>query len=233
MDSIQGLYQSKLSMVQGLLDSKRTAALGPARNFSAVFNNAVQNGEPVFIAYRAAEEAEPKATAPTAAAERNAADALSSIQNLQPYDYGDNSQYDYLIREASEKYGVSFSLIKSVIKSESNFRSDAVSSAGAMGLMQLMPGTARGLGVTDAFNPAQNIDGGTRYLKRMLDRFGGDVGLALAAYNTGPNRVGKLSISSSADTEQFSLLAGNVQRYVTRVMERAGLPLGSQDTVDV
>lgn len=228
MDSIQRLYQSKLSMTQGLLDSKRAAALAPVRTFSAALSSAVKNGEPQFFAYRTAEQTKrPEPSEKT--------DTLMSIQNLEPQELmpGDSSQYDGLIRQASEKYGVSFSLIKSVMKSESNFRSDAVSRSGAMGLMQLMPNTARGLGVTDAFDPAQNIDGGTRYLKKMLDRFGGDVGVALAAYNCGPNRVAGMSISNSADTEQFSRLAGNVQRYVSRVMERAGLTLGSKDYANV
>jgi hypothetical protein len=93
------------------------------------------------------------------------------------------------IRNASIKYAISEKLIQSVIQAESSYRPDAVSPAGAQGLMQLMPATASELGVNDPFDVDQNIDGGTRYLKKMMNRFGGDIKLALAAYNAGPGTV--------------------------------------------
>lgn len=93
------------------------------------------------------------------------------------------------VKKAAQKYNLPEALINNVIRAESNFQPDAVSPAGAQGLMQLMPATARELGVNDAFDISQNIDGGSRYLRQMLDRFDGDVRLALAAYNAGPGTV--------------------------------------------
>ncbi len=97
--------------------------------------------------------------------------------------------YDPIIRKASTSYGVDYALVKAVIKAESNFDSLAVSRAGAQGLMQLMPGTAKALGVNDSFHPADNIEGGVRYLRYLLDLFSGNLQLALAAYNAGEEAV--------------------------------------------
>jgi hypothetical protein len=95
------------------------------------------------------------------------------------------------IQQAAIKYNLPPALIKGVIRAESNFQVDAVSGAGAQGLMQLMPATAKELGVTKPLDIDQNIDGGSRYLRKMIDSFDGDVKLALAAYNAGPGTVRK------------------------------------------
>lgn len=97
--------------------------------------------------------------------------------------------YDLAIRRASRQHGISAALVKAVIAAESGFDPLAESSKGARGLMQLMPATADELGVADAYDPWQNIDGGTRYLCTMIDRFPGELELALAAYNAGPETV--------------------------------------------
>jgi len=90
---------------------------------------------------------------------------------------------------AAQRHGLDPNLVLAVVGVESGFQPDAVSDKGAQGLMQLMPATARDLGVIDALDPAQNLDGGTRYLRMLVARYGGDLGRALAAYNAGPGAV--------------------------------------------
>lgn len=104
---------------------------------------------------------------------------------------GNPQEFEHLIAAASAKYGVSASLVRAVIQAESGYNAKAVSRTGARGLMQLMPGTAKDLKVVNSFDPGQNVDGGVRYLKFLLDTFKGDVSLALAAYNAGLSKVAK------------------------------------------
>jgi soluble lytic murein transglycosylase-like protein len=101
------------------------------------------------------------------------------------------SDMDQLINQASQQYDLPAKLIKAVIQHESNFNPHALSKSGASGLMQLMPTTARSLGVNDVFDPEQNILAGSKYLKQMLDKYDGKLELALAAYNAGPANVDK------------------------------------------
>jgi len=101
------------------------------------------------------------------------------------------SKYDHFISEASIKYGISFNLLKALIKVESNFNPKAVSKAGAMGLMQIMPENFEALKITNPFNPRENILGGTLYLKQLMTRFEGKLPLVLAAYNAGPTKVAR------------------------------------------
>lgn len=103
----------------------------------------------------------------------------------------DRVKINKLIDEYSQKYGLDSDFVKAVVKQESGFNEKATSKCGAMGLMQLMPGTAKALNVNDPYNARDNIEGGVKYLKGLMDRFDGDMKLALAAYNAGPNAVKK------------------------------------------
>jgi soluble lytic murein transglycosylase-like protein len=101
------------------------------------------------------------------------------------------ADFDGIIDKAASMFNIPAKLIKSVIQKESNFNPNAVSHAGASGLMQLMPATARGLGVKNVFDPAENILAGSKYLRQMLDKYDNNIELALAAYNAGPGNVDK------------------------------------------
>lgn len=124
-----------------------------------------------------------------------------------------------IFREAAARYGVPENLLKAVAKAESGFRADAVSRCGAQGIMQLMPSTAASLGVTDSFDPGQNILGGAKYLGGLLRSYGGDEKLALAAYNAGSGNVKKYGgIPPFKET----------QSYVRKVLAWAGGPLPAE-----
>ncbi|WDN89859.1 hypothetical protein BuS5_02827 [Desulfosarcina sp. BuS5] len=119
-------------------------------------------------------------------------------------------KYDHLITEASKKHDIPFPLLKAIIKAESNFDKMAVSRAGALGLMQIMPNNLKEFKIDDPFDPWENVMGGTRYFKKLLLRFNGKLPLAIAAYNAGPERVNRYNdIPPIKETEN----------YVKRVMK--------------
>jgi hypothetical protein len=122
---------------------------------------------------------------------------------------------DRAVGEAARKYGLPPNLIRGVIQAESSFRSQVVSAAGAQGLMQLMPATAKEMGVDDPFDIQQNIDGGSKYLKKMLKLFDGDIRKALAAYNAGPGTVQRY---------KGNVPYSETRNYIKRVLRYSGLP---------
>lgn len=187
MQTIRGIYQSK---IQKMYD----AAQAGAARFGADSN--------VFSDFLSTIE------------DRFGFDSAASLPDSRP---GDAARIDAAIEQASQTAGLDAGLIRSVIKAESDFDPEAVSCCGAQGLMQLMPGTARSLGVVDSFDIRENVTGGTRYLQKQLAGFG-DIRLALAAYNAGPTKIGSLDITDAGDPEQYSRISPGVRGYVDKVL---------------
>ena len=152
-------------------------------------------------------------------AARSAASEVSTYLGGEVRNYGrlnrafTQQEIDAAIDEAAARHRVDAGLVRSVIKVESNFNPNAVSPKGAMGLMQLMPSTVRSLNVANPFDPAENVDAGVRHLKKLLDSYGGNVRLSLAAYNAGAGAVAR-----SAGVPRFR----ETQNYVRRITDLYG-----------
>jgi soluble lytic murein transglycosylase-like protein len=172
---------------------------------------------------------QPTATPTTSFAAQLASAQSSTAATATPTTLGGGgaTQYDAQITAAATKYGIDPALLKGLIRQESNFDASARSGAGAQGLTQLMPGTASSLGV-DPSDPAQAIDGGAKYLKQQLDRFGGDVSKALAAYNAGPGAVAKYGgVPPYAETQNY---VQKVLGYAAEYEGTAASPVTTQAT---
>lgn len=142
---------------------------------------------------------------------KNHADNINNYSN-----FNTSTSFDNIIKEVSSKFNIPQSLIKSVISVESNFNPNALSSAGAKGLMQLMPLTADYLGVKNVWDAKQNIEGGTKYLRELMDKYDGNMQLALAAYNAGPGNVEKYNgIPPFKETQDYvNKVLNNVSNFL-------------------
>lgn len=149
----------------------RFQANGPVRTGSGEFSSLLEQAQ----------------TTPGAVGTRQTARSSQTVKTTAPA--ANASDIEKMVYVASQKYNVDPKFALAIAKTESGLKADAVSPAGASGVMQLMPDTARGLGVSDVFDARQNIDGGVRYLRQMLDMFQGDMKQAAAAYNAGPQAV--------------------------------------------
>ncbi|NFN86274.1 lytic transglycosylase domain-containing protein [Clostridium sporogenes] len=147
-------------------------------------------------------------------------DAKREINSIKSEVKTGNITIDSAVEKASRKYGIDKELLMAVIKQESDFNPNCVSSAGAQGLMQLMPGTAREVGVTNPFDIEQNIDGGAKYLKKMLDMHGNVKELALAAYNAGPGTLQWRDVKNVSDINK---LPSETRNYVKNIMKNYGV----------
>lgn len=141
--------------------------------------------------------------APTSSRYRYAGPEISRHASI--YYSGDRiNAYDDIIREASFHHGMQFELIKAMIHAESNFNPSAISPSGAIGLMQIMPDNLNAFGIRDPFDPRENVMGGTRYLKELMEKYNRDLSLTLAAYNAGPGAVDKYKdIPPYPETETY------------------------------
>lgn len=189
-----GMGNPLMSAMAGILQTVRNMQEMNAVPPSPRINNSVRVGIPEVPPEPIAVEPEREASEPPRilTEESQKSDAAAEVEKpaepevtVAEKPSGDRD-IDEIIKDTAKKYGIDPNLVRAVVKTESNFDPKAVSVAGAMGLMQLMPKTAEGLGVDDAFDPVQNINGGAKYLSQMLNRYHGKIDHALAAYNWGP-----------------------------------------------
>jgi len=217
MRSVEGIYLSKLYQLENIIQQKAGKCSGAQAAFADILNSVQRQID--MVSGAPAGDTMPvniqSAVAPDLP-DIYAAGLFTGYSGRPAAATG--SEIDAAIEKAASATGLDPALIRAVIRVESSFDSGAVSGAGAQGLMQLMPGTAREMGVTDPFDAEQNVMGGAKYLARQLRRFG-DVRLALAAYNTGPGRVNSYHITDPNNPSEYEKLPRGVRGYVAKVLK--------------
>jgi soluble lytic murein transglycosylase-like protein len=156
----------------------------PANGQIAIY--VTENGKRVYVN---AEAPITRRTAPARPSAKTATSSQAAPSSAPRVQQMPQAELERIVQETAVRHRVDPALVRAVIAAESAWKPDAISRKGAQGLMQLGPGTAQELGVSDTFDPAQNVDGGVRYLRKLLERYGGDLDRALAAYNAGPSAV--------------------------------------------
>jgi soluble lytic murein transglycosylase-like protein len=213
MQSSNGALLAQLAKIAMLQSGSRLGSLAPVSTGQAL-PSALARTAPLPL------PPAPPASIPTLSAAPSPAPAPAQPEKISASASDRRQDIDGLIASSAGRHGVDPNLVRAVVTAESDFDASSVSSAGAMGLMQLMPGTAQDLGVKNPFDPAQNIDGGTRYLAQMLRRFEGDEKKALAAYNWGPGNV-----------ERGGRLPEETRNYLVKVARYKKLYAGGYSTV--
>lgn len=172
-------------------------------------------------------ESQPKVAANATGAPTGAKSSKAAYANLTDGRLVTSAEVDKAINDAAQRHGVDANLVRAIIQIESGFNTHAVSRKGALGLMQLMPTTARSLKVTNPFDPAQNVDAGVRHLKGLLESYKGDIPLSLAAYNAGAGAVARNgnNIPPFAETREYVRRITNILGNSPRAWSSYGAPL--------
>ena len=201
VQQLQGLIEQTRQVGSGLSSTSATATTSSTGNPSATASQ-VPAGD-FAAALQAATMAD--SSSPITAQDQSAAAGAGA----------DGGEYDGVIEQASERYGIDPAVLHGLIQQESGFDPSAQSSAGASGLTQLMPGTASSMGVANPLNPTESIEGGARYLSQLMSQFGGNTEDALAAYNAGPGAVQQYGgIPPYAETQSYvSKVLGYAESY--------------------
>jgi soluble lytic murein transglycosylase-like protein len=215
MRTVEDIYLSKLCQFESIIQEKASKYTGAQSAFAGILTS-VQQRIDMYSGASASAATDTEVAA--SMADVYAADAYTGYIGSAA---ATGDEIDAAIEDAARSTGLDPDLLRAVIRVESSFDSNAESGAGAQGLMQLMPGTAKELGVTNPFDAAQNVMGGATYLAKQLKRFG-DVRLALAAYNTGPGRVNSYGITDANDTSQYERISKGVRGYVSKVLQYYG-----------
>jgi len=225
MRSVESIYLSKLYQLENIIQQKAGKCSGAQAAFADVLDSVQRQIDAVSGTPAGGDIAVNTASAVASDMSGVFASGLSDIFAARLFtgysgtaSAATSGEIDSAIEKAARATGLDPALIRALIRVESSFDPNAVSGAGAQGLMQLMPGTAREMGVSDPFNAEQNVMGGATYLAKQLRRFG-DVRLALAAYNIGPGRVNSYHITDAGNPAEYGKLPQGVRGYVAKVLQ--------------